>query len=266
MSQSNTRRSVRECGREPAQIILSRPNWQIKFRRDAAKGTHRRDTRQGGCSKMGMQVRRVLPACRGRVRDGGEIGADCKLLEIIEIDRVQPIPETRRQTTAELPVPGVASFTSQKFGGCAEMQSMQRPYLQAEGRLKSDNHRTRVCWHRACSSQTPCRSLRMSRGTEPPLSGWACTTSSKASPGCRASGAAKSTFAYRDAKGRPVRDARTLDRIRSLVIPPAWKARLDLRASRWPSCRQPGAMRAAGSSIAIIPTGRPHETSRSTAR
>ena len=30
------------------------------------------------------------------------------------------------------------------------------------------------------------------------------------------------TFAYRDAKGRPVRDARTLDRIRSLVIPPAW--------------------------------------------
>jgi len=31
------------------------------------------------------------------------------------------------------------------------------------------------------------------------------------------------TFAYRDAKGRPVRDARTLDRIRSLVIPPAWE-------------------------------------------
>ena len=29
-------------------------------------------------------------------------------------------------------------------------------------------------------------------------------------------------FAYRDAKGRPVRDPRTLDRIRSLVIPPAW--------------------------------------------
>jgi DNA topoisomerase I len=33
----------------------------------------------------------------------------------------------------------------------------------------------------------------------------------------------KSTFAYRDAKGRPVRDARTLDRIRSLVVPPAWR-------------------------------------------
>ena len=33
---------------------------------------------------------------------------------------------------------------------------------------------------------------------------------------------AAKTFAYRDAKGRPVRDARTLDRIRSLVIPPAW--------------------------------------------
>ncbi|HUP39245.1 MAG TPA: hypothetical protein VM115_03925 [Vicinamibacterales bacterium] len=31
------------------------------------------------------------------------------------------------------------------------------------------------------------------------------------------------TFAYRDAKGRPVRDAQTLDRIRSLVIPPAWE-------------------------------------------
>lgn len=33
----------------------------------------------------------------------------------------------------------------------------------------------------------------------------------------------KSTFAYRDAKGRAVRDAQTLDRIRSLVIPPAWR-------------------------------------------
>jgi len=30
------------------------------------------------------------------------------------------------------------------------------------------------------------------------------------------------TFAYRDAKGRAIRDPRTLDRIRSLVIPPAW--------------------------------------------
>jgi DNA topoisomerase-1 len=30
------------------------------------------------------------------------------------------------------------------------------------------------------------------------------------------------TFVYRDAKGHPVRDPRTLDRIRSLVIPPAW--------------------------------------------
>jgi DNA topoisomerase I len=30
------------------------------------------------------------------------------------------------------------------------------------------------------------------------------------------------TFAYRDAKGRRVRDARTLDRIRAIVIPPAW--------------------------------------------
>jgi len=31
------------------------------------------------------------------------------------------------------------------------------------------------------------------------------------------------TFVYRDAKGHQVRDARTLDRIRSLVIPPAWE-------------------------------------------
>ena len=31
------------------------------------------------------------------------------------------------------------------------------------------------------------------------------------------------TFDYRDAKGRAVRDGRTLDRIRSLVIPPAWE-------------------------------------------
>ncbi len=30
------------------------------------------------------------------------------------------------------------------------------------------------------------------------------------------------TFRYRDARGRPVRDAKTLDRIRSLAIPPAW--------------------------------------------
>ena len=30
------------------------------------------------------------------------------------------------------------------------------------------------------------------------------------------------TFVHRDSKGRIVRDARTLDRIRSLVIPPAW--------------------------------------------
>lgn len=32
----------------------------------------------------------------------------------------------------------------------------------------------------------------------------------------------KTTFAYRDANKRLVRDARTLERIRSLVIPPAW--------------------------------------------
>ncbi len=30
------------------------------------------------------------------------------------------------------------------------------------------------------------------------------------------------SFAYRDAKGRAIRDARILDRIRSIVIPPAW--------------------------------------------
>ena len=32
----------------------------------------------------------------------------------------------------------------------------------------------------------------------------------------------RETFAYADTKGRRVRDAATLDRIRSLVIPPAW--------------------------------------------
>jgi DNA topoisomerase-1 len=31
------------------------------------------------------------------------------------------------------------------------------------------------------------------------------------------------SFAYRDARGRAVRDPRTLERIRSLVIPPAWE-------------------------------------------
>ena len=31
------------------------------------------------------------------------------------------------------------------------------------------------------------------------------------------------SFSFRDAKGRTVRDARTLDRIRALVIPPAWR-------------------------------------------
>ncbi len=47
------------------------------------------------------------------------------------------------------------------------------------------------------------------------------------------------TFAYRDAKGRPVRDARTLDRIRSLVIPPAWN-------DVWISARADGHVQATG--------------------
>jgi DNA topoisomerase-1 len=34
--------------------------------------------------------------------------------------------------------------------------------------------------------------------------------------------AGKSGFSYRDAEGRPVTDAQTLERIRALVIPPAW--------------------------------------------
>ena len=87
----------------------------------------------------------------------------------------------------------------------------------------------------------------------------ACTTSATASRDCRASRRGK-TFAYRDAKGRPVRDARTLDRIRSLVIPPAWTTSGSARAPT-AICRQRAAMRAAGSSIAIIPSGRPRETS-----
>ena len=39
--------------------------------------------------------------------------------------------------------------------------------------------------------------------------------------GIRRVGAGKG-FAYRDDEGRPVKDTRTLDRIRALVIPPAW--------------------------------------------
>jgi DNA topoisomerase-1 len=50
---------------------------------------------------------------------------------------------------------------------------------------------------------------------------------------------AKSTFAYRDAKGRPIRDARTLDRIRSLVIPPAWR-------DVWICARHDGHLQATG--------------------
>lgn len=40
-------------------------------------------------------------------------------------------------------------------------------------------------------------------------------------PGIRRIGAGK-RFAYKNAKGEAVRDAKTLDRIRALVIPPAW--------------------------------------------
>jgi DNA topoisomerase-1 len=39
-------------------------------------------------------------------------------------------------------------------------------------------------------------------------------------------------FAYRDADGRPVRDRETLDRIRSIVIPPAW---MDVWICPWPN-------------------------------
>jgi DNA topoisomerase-1 len=46
-------------------------------------------------------------------------------------------------------------------------------------------------------------------------------------------------FTYRDAKGRAVRDARTLDRIRSLVIPPAW-------TDVWISAREDGHLQATG--------------------
>jgi DNA topoisomerase-1 len=46
-------------------------------------------------------------------------------------------------------------------------------------------------------------------------------------------------FTYRDAKGRTVRDARVLDRIRSLVIPPAW-------TSVWISARDDGHIQATG--------------------
>ncbi len=46
-------------------------------------------------------------------------------------------------------------------------------------------------------------------------------------------------FIYRDAKGRTLRDARTLDRIRSLVIPPAW-------TDVWISLRADGHVQATG--------------------
>jgi DNA topoisomerase-1 len=47
------------------------------------------------------------------------------------------------------------------------------------------------------------------------------------------------SFTYRDANGRPVHDARTLDRIRSLVIPPAWN-------DVWISVRADGHLQATG--------------------
>jgi DNA topoisomerase-1 len=47
------------------------------------------------------------------------------------------------------------------------------------------------------------------------------------------------TFAYRDAKGRRIRDARALDRIRSIVIPPAW-------AEVWICTRADGHIQATG--------------------
>ena len=46
-------------------------------------------------------------------------------------------------------------------------------------------------------------------------------------------------FVYRDAKGRAVRDARTLDRIRAIVIPPAW-------TSVWICSRADGHIQATG--------------------
>ena len=47
------------------------------------------------------------------------------------------------------------------------------------------------------------------------------------------------TFVYRGASGRTIRDARTLDRIRSLVIPPAW-------ADVWICARPDGHLQATG--------------------
>ncbi|HET9468464.1 MAG TPA: hypothetical protein VFO48_08630 [Vicinamibacterales bacterium] len=47
------------------------------------------------------------------------------------------------------------------------------------------------------------------------------------------------SFFYRDAKGRAVRDARTLDRIRAIVIPPAW-------TDVWICSRADGHIQAAG--------------------
>ncbi len=49
----------------------------------------------------------------------------------------------------------------------------------------------------------------------------------------------RKTFIYRDAQGRSVRDARTLQRIRSLVIPPAW-------TDVWICARRDGHLQATG--------------------
>ena len=51
--------------------------------------------------------------------------------------------------------------------------------------------------------------------------------------------ARRKTFVYRDAQGRRIRDARTLDRIRSLVIPPAW-------SDVWICARADGHLQATG--------------------
>lgn len=69
-------------------------------------------------------------------------------------------------------------------------------------------------------------------------------------------------FTYRDEHGRVVRDRKTLDRIRSLVIPPAW-------TRVWITTHVTGHLQATGrdagaSSIAIIRGGAKCGTRRST--
>ena len=76
---------------------------------------------------------------------------------------------------------------------------------------------------------------------------------SDAQPGIRRKRSGKG-FQYVDAEGKPVRNRDILQRIRLLVIPPAWR---DVGSARIlaGTCRQPAAMRGAASRVGTIRDG-----------